>query len=97
MLVLSFYLTQGFRAAILSFNSFTGSAIVIIILAMIGKRHIDVAKTLRSIPLGSMVQFVLQPPVRGMNQISSRSTAKKVNIDMFFIIVEKIATIFNFR
>ena len=40
---------------------------------MIGKRHIDVAKTLRQIPLGTMVSFVLQPPIRGMNQISGRS------------------------
>jgi len=49
--------------------------------AMIGKRHIDVAKTLRSIPLGSMVEFVLQPPVRGMNQINNRSGGKKVSGD----------------
>jgi len=49
--------------------------------AMIGKRHIDVAKTLRQIPLGTMVSFVLQPPIRGMNQISGRS-AKKVSGDV---------------
>jgi len=49
--------------------------------AMIGKRHIDVAKTLRQIQLGTMVSFVLQPPIRGMNQISGR-TAKKVSGDV---------------
>lgn len=43
---------------------------------MIGKRHIDVARKLRSIPIGDMVEFVLQPPVRGFNQLSSRSDGK---------------------
>ena len=44
---------------------------------MIGKRHIDVARKLRSIPLGTMVEFVLQPPVRGLNQINQRSATSK--------------------
>ena len=44
---------------------------------MIGKRHIDVARKLRSIPIGSMVEFVLQPPVRGFNQLTNRSDGKK--------------------
>ena len=49
---------------------------------MIGKRHIDVARKLRSIPIGSMVEFVLQPPVRGFNQLTSRSEGKKVTGDV---------------
>ncbi|CBY21056.1 unnamed protein product [Oikopleura dioica] len=43
---------------------------------MIGKRHIDVARKLRDVPIGSMVQFVLQPPVRGFNMVGGRSKAK---------------------
>ena len=44
---------------------------------MIGKRHIDVARKLRMIEIGSMVEFVLQPPIRGLNQLSSRADAGK--------------------
>ena len=49
---------------------------------MVGKRHIDVARKLRSIPIGSMVEFVLQPPVRGFNQLTSRTEGKKVTGDI---------------
>ena len=49
---------------------------------MVGKRHIDVARKLRDVPIGSMVEFVLQPPVRGFNMVGGRSKGTKVSGDI---------------
>jgi hypothetical protein len=65
--------------AILSINgegNFYNFIFIKIMQVMIGKRHIDVARKLRDVPIGSMVQFVLQPPVRGFNMVGGRSKAK---------------------
>ena len=65
--------------AILSINgegNFYNFIFIKLLQVMIGKRHIDVARKLRDVPIGSMVQFVLQPPVRGFNMVGGRSKAK---------------------